>query len=68
MLVKALTKSRGRNCGELDHISVFWAIPTVIVHGVAFRREELALLKERKASLVWCPTSNHFTLGRTLPG
>ena len=51
---------------RLDHISVLGA-STVIVHGVAFRREELALLKERKTSLVWCPTSNHFTLGRTLP-
>lgn len=50
---------------RLDHICVLGA-STVIVHGVAFGREELALLKERKASLVWCPTSNNFTLGETL--
>ena len=39
---------------------------TAIVHGVALNSRGVALLKTRKASLVWCPTSNLFTLGRTL--
>jgi cytosine/adenosine deaminase-related metal-dependent hydrolase len=39
---------------------------TVIVHGVALDSRGAALLKARGASLVWCPTSNLFTLGRTL--
>jgi cytosine/adenosine deaminase-related metal-dependent hydrolase len=50
---------------RLDHISVLGST-TVIVHGVAFGKEELHLIKQRKASLVWCPSSNHFTLGRSL--
>ncbi len=39
---------------------------TVIVHGVAVSPTALSLLLERSASLVWCPTSNYFTLGRTV--
>jgi cytosine/adenosine deaminase-related metal-dependent hydrolase len=39
---------------------------TVIVHGVALDRKGAALLKATGGSLVWCPTSNLFTLGRTL--
>lgn len=50
---------------RLDDLSVLGSA-TVLVHGVAFGKEEMALLKERKSSLVWCPTSNLFTLGRTL--
>ena len=50
---------------QLDHVSVLGPT-TVIVHGVAFRKNELDLMKERKASLVWCPSSNQFTLGHTL--
>jgi cytosine/adenosine deaminase-related metal-dependent hydrolase len=39
---------------------------TVIVHGVALNEAGLALLDKFDAALVWCPTSNNFTLGRTL--
>jgi cytosine/adenosine deaminase-related metal-dependent hydrolase len=39
---------------------------TVLVHGVAIQPEDLNLLRTRGASLVWCPTSNLFMLGRTL--
>lgn len=39
---------------------------TVLVHGVALGSEELTFLKNCGASLVWCPTSNLFTLGQTL--
>ena len=39
---------------------------TVIVHGVALGTAGLALLEECDASLVWCPTSNYFTVGKTL--
>jgi cytosine/adenosine deaminase-related metal-dependent hydrolase len=39
---------------------------TVIVHGVAMEREEICLLKSRGSAVVWCPSSNCFTLGRTL--
>ncbi len=39
---------------------------TVIVHGVGLTGAGLTLLKLRRAALVWCPTSNLFTLGTTL--
>jgi cytosine/adenosine deaminase-related metal-dependent hydrolase len=39
---------------------------TVLVHGVATKPEDLDLIRSRGASLVWCPSSNLFTLGRTV--
>ncbi len=39
---------------------------TVLVHGVAIRPDDLDLIRRRGSSLVWCPTSNLFTLGRTV--
>lgn len=39
---------------------------TVLVHGVAIEPEDLNLLRTRGVSLVWCPSSNLFTLGRTV--
>jgi hypothetical protein len=39
---------------------------TVLVHGVALGPRGLRLVRERAASLVWCPSSNAFILGRTL--
>jgi cytosine/adenosine deaminase-related metal-dependent hydrolase len=42
---------------------------TVLVHGVALTCADVDLLRRRKASLVWCPSSNCFLLGRTVcPG
>ncbi len=39
---------------------------TALVHGVALSASDLALLRLRRASLIWCPTSNLKMLGRTL--
>ena len=39
---------------------------TVIVHGVALDLTSLELMRRRRAALIWCPSSNLFTLGRTL--
>lgn len=41
---------------------------TLLVHGVAIRPNDIPMLKQRGASLVWCPTSNLFMLGRTICG
>jgi hypothetical protein len=49
----------------LDDAGVL-AANTVIVHGVAIAPGDLPLLKRRGVSLVWCPTSNLFMLGKTL--
>jgi len=40
---------------------------TVLVHAVGFSQDGWALVRERGASIVWCPSSNLFTLGQTLP-
>jgi cytosine/adenosine deaminase-related metal-dependent hydrolase len=39
---------------------------TVVIHGVGMSTSGHRLLRERSAALVWCPTSNGFTLGKTL--
>jgi cytosine/adenosine deaminase-related metal-dependent hydrolase/SAM-dependent methyltransferase len=39
---------------------------TVIVHGVGLSERGYRLLRERSAALVWCPSSNLFTLGKTI--
>ena len=39
---------------------------TVLIHGVALNEAGHALRRKRGAALVWCPTSNRFTLGSTL--
>jgi cytosine/adenosine deaminase-related metal-dependent hydrolase len=39
---------------------------TTIVHGVGLTSAGLALMRRRRASLVWCPSSNLAMLGRTV--
>ncbi len=39
---------------------------TVCVHAVGLDHEGWALLETRNGLVVWCPSSNQFTLGRTL--
>ena len=50
---------------RLDAMGVL-ASRTVLVHGVALGQQEVRLVQERAASLVWCPSSNAFILGQTL--
>ena len=38
----------------------------ILVHGVGIRSSDVPLLRRRNISLVWCPTSNRFTLNHTL--
>jgi hypothetical protein len=39
---------------------------TVLIHAVGLREEGWKLVREAGASVIWCPRSNIFTLGRTL--
>lgn len=50
---------------ELDRLGVLGA-NTVLVHGLALDKEGVALMQERRASLIVCPSSNQF-LFRSLP-
>lgn len=51
---------------ELDQLGALGP-RTVIVHGVGLNERGHDLLGKRGAALVWCPSSNLFTLGATLP-
>jgi hypothetical protein len=48
---------------ELDRLGVLDA-STVLVHGLAIDSNGLALLRDRQASLIVCPSSNEFLYGR----
>jgi len=48
---------------ELDRMELLDA-RTVLVHGLAIDRKGVALMRERSASLIVCPSSNHFLFGR----
>ena len=50
---------------RLDDAGIL-AANTVIVHGVAVGPDDLIALNHWGVSLVWCPSSNLFTLGKTL--
>jgi len=39
---------------------------TVLVHAIALRQSDIDILQARKCSIVWCPSSNLFTCGKTL--
>lgn len=39
---------------------------TVLIHAVGLREEGWTLVREAGASVIWCPRSNIFTVGRTL--
>lgn len=42
---------------------------TVLVHAIALRQSDIDILQARQCSIVWCPSSNLFTFGKTLtPG
>ncbi|HLY59147.1 MAG TPA: amidohydrolase family protein [Terriglobia bacterium] len=50
---------------RLDHLKALRA-NTVVVHGVGLDKVGQQLLAKRGSGLIWCPTSNIFTLGKTL--
>jgi cytosine/adenosine deaminase-related metal-dependent hydrolase len=39
---------------------------TALIHGVGIDAEALDVVRRHRSSLVWCPSSNIFTLGRTV--
>jgi cytosine/adenosine deaminase-related metal-dependent hydrolase len=47
----------------LDELGLL-EVNTVLVHGLAIGRDGASLVKDRGASLIVCPSSNHFLYGR----
>jgi len=39
----------------------------VIVHATAATPEQLSRMRDQRTALIWCPSSNLFSVGRTLP-
>jgi cytosine/adenosine deaminase-related metal-dependent hydrolase len=58
-----------RAAGEVDELAVRGLLgPDLIaVHGVGMDEAAVALFRASGAALVWCPTSNRFLFGRTVP-
>jgi cytosine/adenosine deaminase-related metal-dependent hydrolase len=50
---------------KLDELGVLDEC-AVLIHVTGATGEQLARARARRASIVWCPTSNLFTIGRTL--
>lgn len=40
---------------------------TVLIHAVGLNETATKLIDQRKSSVIWCPSSNFFLFGRTLP-
>ncbi len=55
--------------GELDRLQALRCLrsTTVVVHGVALTLADWRRVTASGAGLVWCPSSNHFLFGHTLP-
>lgn len=64
-LAEGTDEQSRRELYELDSLSALGP-SSVLVHAVALESKDIELLRRRKASLIWCPTSNLFTLGRTI--
>ena len=62
------TESAGRE--EISRLHSMGALDqrTVLVHPVALDGDSLALVERSGASIIWCPSSSLFTLGKALPG
>ena len=58
-------KKAGSEITRLDEMRVLDE-RTVLVHGLACTENEISLINRRGASLVVCPTSNHFLFAKTL--
>ncbi len=64
-LGEAVDRPGSEEIGRLERLGAL-GNRTVLVHGVALGLGGLRLAQARGASLVWCPSSNMFILGRTL--
>lgn len=64
-LAEGSDRSSGDEIFDLDRLGALGS-QTVIVHGVGLTNRGHELRRQRGAALVWCPTSNRFTLGATL--
>ena len=63
---EGLTNVRTQELGMLNE----WGLLdnySLLVHGIGFSREDVDLISQKNASLVWCPSSNIFLINATAP-
>jgi cytosine/adenosine deaminase-related metal-dependent hydrolase len=67
-IVHAAEGTDERARGEIGKLKELGALTgrTVVVHAVGIDPCDLETIRQSGSSIVWCPTSNLFTLGRTL--
>lgn len=66
-IIHAAEGTDAEAAAELDRLDRWGCLGpnTILVHGVGLDRDDRARLIERGGGLIWCPSSNHFTLGAT---
>jgi cytosine/adenosine deaminase-related metal-dependent hydrolase len=62
---EGIDKHARAEIGRLEKLGVLSG-RTVLVHAIGMDQPDLDLLRERRSSLVWCPSSNVSTFGQTL--
>jgi cytosine/adenosine deaminase-related metal-dependent hydrolase len=64
---EGIDKHARAEIGRLEQLGVLSG-RTVLVHAIGMDQPDLDLLRARRSSLVWCPSSNVSTYGQTLCG
>lgn len=62
---EGIDRSTTQEAAELERMGVL-SERTVLVHGVNLSAEDIERVNAREASLILCPTSNHFLFGRSI--
>jgi len=65
-LAEGVDESACHELHKLDSLGVLGA-NTIVVHGIGLSIEQWIYLTQKDAGLIWCPASNIFLLGKTLP-
>lgn len=67
-ILHAAEGTDAKAASEISHLDDLGVLDprTVLVHAIAVGRREIALLREHRCSIVWCPGSNLAIYGQTL--
>jgi len=63
-LAEGTDEASARELDTLDELGCL-SDNTVVVHAVALTASQRMKMIERHAAMIWCPSSNHFLLGKT---
>jgi len=63
-IAEGIDEESQKELRQLDELGCL-AENTVLIHGIAFSKEDISLLAQKGGNLVWCPDSNRFLIGET---